>query len=271
MNSRMQGFERDTLRAVLNGKHVWLIHAVVNALVMVAFFYWTQIPDETGWQFTLTLFAGLIIALVTLWLHTATFAYFSPASGRRFTTALRQSWSRVPAFLFWVLIFSIVLWWIGGLWGHDEQGGGYARHLLPLAVRRSTSPRSMFSATHWLVWFLCFFAWPILMLPLGGQVATKNFRGFVSPAAFRPIREVRFWLAYLVCFLVGAYVPYTLAWMIPTKPSTLGAQEWSMALRLGFGYLLLVTAWVVLCAAIMRASGGEEAAVPESQLAPTVA
>jgi len=30
-------------------------------------------------------------------------------------------------------------------------------------------------------------------------------------------------------------------------------------LRLGFGYLLLVTAWVVLCAAIMRASGGEKA------------
>ena len=271
MNSRMQGFERDTLTAVLSSKRVWLVHLVTNGLLMIAFFYWTQIPEETGWQFTLTVLSGLVIGLVTLWLHSATLSYFAPASQRSFEAALRDSIARIPAFLVWTVVFGLILWLLGRLWNYDEQAGGYARHLLPLFLRRAIAPRAMFSAVHWLVWFLCFFVWPILFLPVGGQVAMKNFRGFFSAAAFRPIRAVRFWLAYLVCFLVGAYVPYRLAWMVPRKPSPLNAQEWSMALRLGFGYLLLVTAWVVLCAAVMRASGSEEAAFSGSKQTPILA
>jgi hypothetical protein len=41
-----------------------------------------------------------------------------------------------------------------------------------------------------------------------------------------------------------------------------------MVFRLGIGYLLLVTAWVVLCAAIMRASEGDESADKEIEPAP---
>ncbi len=255
MNSYMQGFERDTLMAVFNSKRVWLVHLIANALLMIAFFYWTRIPEETGWYVALTLVGGLLIALVTLWLHSATFDYFSVASERCFIRSLRRVVSRIPAFLVWVLIFGVGLWLIGQLWDYDEQIGGWARHLLPLFLRSGVTPRTMFSAAHWMTWFLYFFLWPILLLPVGAQVAAKNFRGFVSAAAFRPIRRWRFWIAYLVCFGIGAYIPFTLAWMVPRKPSTLTDQTWSMALRLGFGYLLLVTAWVILCAAIVRASG----------------
>ena len=268
MNSRMQGFECDILSAILSSKRVWLAQFVINALLMIAFFYWTQIPEEAGWQFTLTVVCGLAIVIVTLWLHSATFVYFGEKSERSLRTAFRSSVARIPAFLVWAVIFGLVLWFIGQLWDYDEQAGGYARHFLPLFLRRTITPRSMFSASHWLVWFLYFFVWPILFLPVGAQVATKNFRGFFSAVAFRPIRSVRFWLAYLVCFLVGAYVPYRLAWMVPRKPSPLNAQEWSMGLRLGLGYLLLATAWVVLCAAIMRASGGEETLAREPEPAP---
>jgi hypothetical protein len=165
----------------------------------------------------------------------------------------------LPAFLLWILIFGLVLWWIGGLWSYGVQAGGYVRHLLPQAMRSAIAPTPAFSAMQWLVLFLQFFLWPILALPVGAQVAAKGFRGFISTAAFRPVREVRYWLTYLVCFAIGAYVPYRLAWMVPRKPSPMSGQEWSMALRLGFGYLLLITAWLVLCAAIMRASKGVEA------------
>jgi len=41
-----------------------------------------------------------------------------------------------------------------------------------------------------------------------------------------------------------------------------------MVFRLGTGYLLLVTAWVVLCAAILRASEGDESAEKEIETAP---
>jgi hypothetical protein len=268
MSSRMQGFERDTFTTVLNSKRVWVVHLVTDALLMTAFFCWTQIPEQTGWQFTLTVGGGLAIAIVTLWLHSATFVYFSQKSEHRFRAALRDSIARVPAFLLWTVLFGLVLWLIGQLWDYDQQAGGYARHLLPQFLRRTITPRSMFSTSHWLIWILYFFAWPILFLPVGAQVAIRNFRGFFSAAALGPIREVRFWLAYLICFLMGAYVPFRIVWMVPRKPSPLSAQEWSMALRLGFGYILLVTAWVVLCAAIMRASVGEETGARGSEPAP---
>jgi len=274
MSTDMHGFERDTLSAVLGSKRVWGVHVVANALLMLGFYYWIRIPEETGWEVALTVFAALAITFCTLCLHSATFDYFSLASERRFIDSLRRSIVRVPAFLLWTIIFGAVLWMIGELWGHDEQAGGYARHLLPLFARKGTTPRSMFSAAYWLVWFLYFFVWPILFLPVGAQVATKNIRGFLSAAAFRPIRRWRFWLAYLVCFVVGAYAPFYLAWMVPRKPSPLSDQQWSMVFRLGFGYLLMVTAWLVLCAAIMRASEGSEPVaektVPEPlQAAPT--
>ena len=256
MNS-MIDFERETLTAVFNSKRVWAIHLVMNASLMVAFFYWTRIPEETGWQFTLTVIGGLAIAFVTLWLHSATFDFFRPSSEKIFRVSLRRSISRVPAFLLWALIFGFVLWVLGQIWNYEQQIGGWARHMLPLFLRRQVSPRTMFALSHWLIWFVYFFIWPIMFLPVGAQVATKNVRGFFSGAAFRPIRQLSFWISYAGCFVLGAYIPYTLAWMLPTRPSPLDHQEWSMVARLGSGYLLLVTAWIVLCTAIMIASKGE--------------
>src|SRR6476646_3041458 len=123
MNSHMQGFERDTLTTVFDSKRVWLVHLVVNALLMIAVFYWTRIPEETGWYVALTLVGGLLIAFATLWLHSATFDYFGVASERCFVSSLRRSVARVPAFFVWTLIFSIGLWLIGRLWDYNEQIG----------------------------------------------------------------------------------------------------------------------------------------------------
>src|SRR5712692_4504018 len=128
MNPRMQGFERDILTAVVTSKRVWLVHVVVNALLMVAFFYWTRIPEESGLQFALTVTSGLLIVFVPLWLHSATFDYFRPAAGRSLRGSLRHCVLRVPAFLLWSAIFGVVLWLLGQLWGYDEQIGGWARH-----------------------------------------------------------------------------------------------------------------------------------------------
>lgn len=264
MRSQVLGFERDALAAVLNSKRVWFTHVIANLLLMTAFFYWTRIPDETGWQFVLTVLAGLMIVFVTLWLHSGTFVYFEPSSERHWGASLRTALARVPAFLLWTLSFGLVLGWIGSLWSYGAQAGGYVRHLLPQAMRSAIAPAPVFSAMQWLALFLQFFVWPILALPVGAQVAAKGFRGFISAAAFRPIRKVRYWLTYPICFVIGAYVPYLLAWMLPSKASSLSTQTWSMALRLGFGYLLLVTAWLVLCATIMRAGKQGEADAAET-------
>jgi hypothetical protein len=252
MSSRMQGFERDTLMAAATSKRVWLLHVLANALLMVAFFYWTRISDESGLEFMLTVVSGLLIAFLALWLHCATLDYFRPSAERSLKQSLLRSVVRIPAFLLWTAIFSMGLWLISQMWSYDEQVGGWVRHLLPGFLRRAITPRSAFSVMFWLMWSVYFFLWPILLLPFGARVAASNFRGFYSTAAFRPLRELRFWIVYLVCFTIGAYVPCRLVWMTPTRPSPLNAQTWSMVFRLGSGYLLAVTAWVVLCAAIAR-------------------
>jgi hypothetical protein len=52
--------------------------------------------------------------------------------------------------------------------------------------------------------------------------------------------------------------------MTATKASSLSAQTGSIVLRFAVGYLLLVTAWLVLSAAIMRAMADPEPAARES-------
>lgn len=257
MNSRMQGFERESLMTVLHSKRVWLIHVIANAGLMVSFFYWTRIPDEHGWQFVFTVLVGVLIAFSTLWLHCATLDFFARRDS--FTAALKRTISRVPWFLLWTAIFGVALWFIGKGWTYDAQTGGWLRHLLPSFLRKSISPRTMMSFSSAVIWFGFYFLWPIVALPMGAQVALHGLRGFFSATAFRTLRSLRFWIMYAICFLIGAYIPFRLAWMTPTKPSPLSTQELSMAVRLGCAYLLLVTAWLVLCAAIMRASGGEKA------------
>lgn len=252
MNPRMQNFERDSLKAVLNSKRVWLVQVVANALLMIAFYYWTRIPDENGAQFALSVIGGLIIVFLTLWLHSATFEFFASGPESSFKVALRRVLARTPGFLVWAVVFGGVLWLLSTLWQYDEQAGGWLRHTLPEFLRKNVKPRSMITLVTWSVGFLVFLLWPIIFLPVGAEVAKSGLRGFIRGAAWRPFREIRFWVVYVVCFVAGGYLSYSLAWMTPTKPSSLAAQKFSLALRLGIGYLLLVTAWLVVCAAIVR-------------------
>jgi hypothetical protein len=253
MNPAMAGFERESLMAVVNSKRVWLTHVIANAVLMVAFFYWTRIPDERGWQFAITVVAGVLIAFFTLWLHGATFNYFAKRDG--FTLAFKRSVARVPWFLLWTVIFGAVLWAIGHAWDYDAQTGGWLRHLLPGFARKGSSPKTVISLTSAVIWFLFYFLWPVIALPMGAQTAVRGIRGMFSRTAFRPLRSLHFWMLYAAIFLVCAYVPYKLAWMTPTQASSLNAQTWSMVIRLGVAYLLVVTGWLVLCAAIARATG----------------
>ena len=257
MNSRMQGFERDVMAAAWKGRSVWALHLAVNALLIVTFFYWTQIPEATGWQFAGSMLSGLLIVFVALWLHCGTLDYFAEHFASRESSvqrSLRSTVSRVPAFLVWAVVFGFGFWVLGQLWDYTEQAGGWARHVLPEFLRHMVTPRLAFSLTSGVVAILFFGLWPIVFLPVGAQVAARSFRGFFEAAALRPVREWRFWVFYIVCFVGGIYVPYRLAWMTPIRPSTLHHEMVSVVARFGFGYVLLVTAWLILCAAIQRAS-----------------
>lgn len=263
MKSRMAGFEHNTLTAVWNSKRLWIIHALADALLFTVFFYWLRIDDESGFHVAITVLLGAAIILCIMWLHAATLEYFHRAhreTSPNFSDAMRAALARVPAFLVWALIFGYVLSIISGAWDYDSQVGGYTRHLLPLFLRKHVSARNMTSAFVAIVFFLFYFLWPIVFLPIGSQVARFNFRGFIGRpllAALRPLRELRFWAVYIVCFVLGMYVPYLLANVDPRDHASLHYQTTSMIARLGLGYLLLITCWLIVCSAMGRAIEGE--------------
>jgi len=248
------GIERDSVKAIMQSKRIWLVHVVANALLFVAFFYWLQIKEETAATFALAVVSGLVIVFCALLLHGATFDYFREGSESSFIVAVRRVVSRLPWLLLWAVVFGAVLWLIAQLWDYDAQAGGWARHVLPEFLRKRVSPRTMISASTNLVWLLFFFVVPIIFLPAGACISSFGVRGLFSAKAWRPLREWRFWVLYAVCFVIGAYVPYKLAYITPDKPSSLSAQTSSMIFRLGIGYLLLVTMWLVVCAAIAKAT-----------------
>jgi hypothetical protein len=165
--------------------------------------------------------------------------------------------------LLWAILFGLVIWLLAQLWDYTAQASGWTRHVLPGFVRNQISPRSMISAASWLLWFVVFFVLPIVFLPIFARIASYGMKGMFTRQAW-PIQEIRFWLTYAVCFVVGAYVPYKLAYMMPTKPSQLSAQTWSMIVRLGVGYLLFITAWIALCAAIARVTADAETVAKQS-------
>jgi hypothetical protein len=251
-----RNIEHDSVMAFMHSKRVWLLHIVGNALLFVAFFYWLQIKEDTGARFAVTVVAGLLIIFLSLLLHGGTFAYFCEGTDSSFISASRRVLPRLPWLLVWAVVFGIVLWLLAQMWNYDAQTGGWARHLLPEFMRKQVSPRSVISVTSTLIGFIVFFLWPIMFLPVGVQTASMGLRGMFAANAWRPVRNIHFWITYAVCFLVGAYFPYKLAYMTPMKPSPLSAQTWSMVMRLGVGYLLLVTMWLVLCAAMASATVG---------------
>ena len=254
-------FERDSLMAVFYSKRVWLINVIANALLFALFFYWLQIQEDTGAWFAATLIIGLLIVFVALLVHGATFDYFRARTEPSLVSRMRRIVPRVPVLLAWAVAFGVALWLLAQLWDYTAQAGGWARHALPGLLRGRVSPRSVISAASGLVWFAIFFLIPIIFLPIGSRIASFGLRGVFSREAWKPVRELRFWGLYAICFLAGAYLPYRLAYMTPSKASPLSVQGWSMVMRLGIGYLLFITAWITLCAAIARATRDPETAV----------
>jgi len=268
MSASTQGFHRDVFHAAWRARRVWMLQLIANAVIMVAFFYWLKIHDTSVGMFAVSAFAGAAILFATLSLHGATFHYFRrPLSG--LSSSFRLAASHSFSLLMWALLFGLILWLTRRLWTYDEQIGGWARHAMPTFLRSHVSPRSVITAATWIVDLFVFVLWPIVFLPVGSYVASYGWRGFFRSSAIRSLAEVQYWILYIACFVVGGYVPYKLAYLTPTKASSLTSQTASMVLRLGVAYLLMVTAWMIVCAAIARA--GDEDVVSDRAVDPVEA
>lgn len=87
-------------------------------------------------------------------------------------------------------------------------------------------------------WPLVWIAVVALLLPLAGFAVN-------GAQALASYKHWWYWVSALVLLVVGVYLPYKLVTWVPGV-SGLTMQTVSLIARAGFGYLLLVTAWLML-------------------------
>jgi len=257
---QMKQFEADSAAALGRSKRLWLLHFFLNAALFFAFFGWLRIPDQRASQILLTVVAGVVIFFLTLWLHASTLTYFQSYhedAEASLASAWRRTLGHVPAFLIWLIIVAAALWLVSVARTYNGQLTGYFRHLLPEFMRSSVSPRQVARIGMWVFFFIFWFLVPLFFLPIGTQVAARGFRGFVGHSlggALRAFFSLRYWVLYAVCYVAGVWVPWKLAKMFPrwNISGTLRQQATSAGLRFFFGYLLLITAWLLLASALGR-------------------
>jgi hypothetical protein len=262
MSRPMRGFERDTLSAAWRARRVWLTHVFANLALLAVFYGWLLIPDRRGGQVAGTFVVGIAGLTIALWLHAATFQFFTAAHAEpeSWARSWRRSARKIPAFAICVAIFIAAVWLL--LLGLDRQGqiGGWFHHLMPAPIRSRVSVRFMTVSAHIKLDILLFLLFPLYIFPLLREGAVRGFgafgRGWASAA--RSFWHIRWWITWIVLLLIG-HVPIHLAFAKP-RPGTVTAQAVNMVLRLGAAYLILITVYVLVASAVGRLRRNESPA-----------
>lgn len=226
---------------------LWLLNLVGNALLLAAVYFWLLLPDAHGWQVAGSALLAVIVIFFGLWLRTGTFAYFRVAEFRDHATvwhAFRHALRHMIALALWGILFAAIEWSLISLRKYAPQFGVWFWQKSPSFLRFG-SPRQVFYAADWLLWFLLWVLVPAVWLPIATTVAAAGFRLQRMTRSLRVLKRLGYWLWFCALLLIGAYVPYKLIRWIPDL-SDLRKQAWSMGLRFFVAYVILITAFIAL-------------------------
>jgi hypothetical protein len=234
----------------MNAKHkggaqLWLLNVVGNAALLAAVYFWLLLPDAHGWQVAGSGLVALVVIFFALWLRTGSFAYFRVAEFRETAAvgrAFRHSLRHMIALALWFIPFAVLIWWVFSLQKYAPQFGVWIWQKVPLL--RIGSPRLIFHLADGLLWIVLIL-FVAFWLPVASTVAAAGFNITRMARSLRVLRRVPYWGWFFVLVVIGAYIPCKLIWWIPAL-SDLRHQAWSMGLRFGVAYLILVSAFVAL-------------------------
>ncbi len=225
---------------------LWLLNLVGNAALLAAVYCWLLLPDAHGWQVAGTGLLALVVIFFGLWLRTGTFAYFRVAEFRDNAAvwcAFRHALRHIIALAVWGVLLAAIAWLLISLRRYTPQFGVWFWQKAP-ALRFGT-PRQVFHAADWVLWFLLWVLLPAIWLPIATTVAAAGFRLKHMARCLRVLRRPAYWLWFCVLMLLGVYVPYKLVWWIPDL-SDLRKQAWSMGARFFVAYVILISAFIAL-------------------------
>ncbi len=255
--------ERRAAAAVWVHKRLWLLQAAGNIALLALGYGWLWIPEESVWQLAGSALLALVLLAGALWLHGGSLAFFrqlhategdSLASvGSVYRVALR--W--LPALVVWAALLIVVLWFLDWIEGLRSDASAWVASWLTMTLWRPISPQGLGRVFSALVWLVNWFVIPLAALPVALQALTTGFGGYRWQGlrkAWKLFRRPRYWLAYGLLFVVGAYLPYRLVSWVPEAEGFF-TEAASLAARFSLAYVLVVTAWLVLLSLLGRMGG----------------
>jgi hypothetical protein len=207
-------------------------HLAGNALLLWLGYTWLGMTEANGLHLAASALVLLVFGLAALWLHATALAFFGGDNAAA-STALR----RLPRLFALAVVIALLyglLWYCYGAFDHTAFVIGSAA---TMTLRKPVPPSRVLTCFHAFIWLLRWIVVPALALPLAARIVSKT-----SP---RLLRRWPYWLAAGALLLCAFWVPLRILDWIP-KANGFGMQAASLAIRIGFGYLLFVAALLAL-------------------------
>lgn len=237
---------RAAVLGVRRSGRIALLQFLGNPLLFLLLIVWLWIPERHSAQLILTVLLGLIIVAGALLLHAATLAHFRECHSGRVApahSAIRGCLCHLPSFLAWLLMVAFLFYKLDEAGEQSFAAAAYFRSMLPTSVRAFFSQAEIDHTMIWVVWIAKYYLLPVLLLPLGMQLAFLGVGRDAFRNAFRPLGRIGYWLIMAALSLLGVWLP---AHLMNWKPGAgLSVQMISLILRLLAAYLAALLAWLL--------------------------
>ena len=260
----------DTLKDCLRSWQLWLIQFFANLLLFGLFAGWLLLPVANAGYLILNILLAALFLVLVLVLQGGTLNYFYSQSHNEvatlagvFACALRNFLALAVcvggAYLLWIVV--------GKADAYQETLPAYLRSMTPMSLRKHASLAVFqgFFAT-------CLFALecivvPGLVLPFLASVSRLGFHGFGRQgftAWKTTVRSPSYWgILLFSALLVVLATKKIMGWTPDFRTSTFTSETVSLVFRSTVSYLLGLFAWLLVCSAVGRGSGGD-AEAPEN-------
>lgn len=241
---------------------LWVLHAAGNLILFWLLYAWLGIGDQKTVQLLMTALVAFFLLLCAAWLHGAAFLHFRQPAGVPLRDTFQTALGRLPALFTWALIAGMLYWLVGLLSDASFSPANKIASWLTLTLRKPVKPESVQTIFTWFFRILTWFVMPVLLLPLGSEVAGKGLLGFFGQA-HRVSRRPLYWVQCVLLLLLAIWVPYQLIHWVPGVRG-LSVELVSFIARFGLAYFLFVTGWL----ALLFVSSGGRPVLTQPQTAP---
>lgn len=243
------------VRRVLHSGRAWTIQGIGTLLFLALAYAWLWIHEARWLQLAGSFLLALFLAYLAVFLQRSALRIFrrerlselglKPASAR--ARPVRQ-W--LPGAVLVFFLFAALAGMACKLHAELPDAAQSAASWLTLHLRRPVDPDRLTQRVQAAEFVGVWFAFVVLWLPLAAAALVGESE--LWGVAMRAWRSLRYWLATLVCAVVGHTAFWKLAEWVP-KAKGIAMETASMLARFAVGYVIALGAWLVILALVEEA------------------